>query len=396
MKKIIIIIILVIAGVYIYNSNSRSNTETVTESTQTEEESSMLSGDISYSVQKVFFNKPVEEVVGSSSDIQGTTSYEEGILNAQVNVATETFSSGSNARDREVPGFIGAQIMASIIDQNIALPYEGILPVNLTIADVTRETPFNLVVTENDLGLSISGEAEILMTNFNIDAPGNPNVYSVEDTVLISFNTTELTAVVNTKGEVPIEMSFFITSSNPGNGADFGGLAGADAHCQLLASNVGSEKNWAAYLSSSETEGVEVVNARERIGSGPWYNALGDIVADNVEDLHTDSKISKTLALDENGQQIPGRGDEKNQHDILTGSDENGMLSLGEDGEALTCNNWTSSDEGSAMVGHHDRLGPDTLATATSWNAAHGSRGCSLEDLQGTGGQGFLYCFATN
>lgn len=200
----------------------------------------------------------------------------------------------------------------------------------------------------------------------------------------------------NTDSQSLNEMSFFITSSNPGNGADLGGLVGADAHCQSLASSVGSEKKWAAYLSASATESSEVIHAAERIGSGPWYNALGDLVANNVEDLHTNSKISKALAVDENGQQIPGRGDEKNEHDILTGSDQNGMLAFNEDNEALTCDNWTSSGEGSAMVGHHDRLGPDTLATATSWNAAHGSRGCSLENLQSTGGQGLLYCFAVN
>lgn len=180
-------------------------------------------------------------------------------------------------------------------------------------------------------------------------------------------------------------MSFFITSVNPGEGANLGGLAGADAYCTQLAEAAGvTGKVWAAYLSSS-TE-----NARDRIGAGPWYNAQGTLVATDVADLHTqESGLSKATSLSESGAVINGRGDDPNRHDILTGSDINGMLV----GDA--CMDWTSSSaDGSAMVGHHDRTGGGQAPT--SWNAAHGSRGCGLEDLRGTGGDGLFYCFAVN
>jgi len=180
-------------------------------------------------------------------------------------------------------------------------------------------------------------------------------------------------------------MSFFITSANPGNGADLGGLEGADAHCNSLAEAAGvSGKNWAAYLSSS-TE-----NARDRIGAGPWTNANGVVVAQSVDDLHSDNnKLSKENSVSETGEVINGRGDTPNRHDILTGSSLDGVL------EGNACEDWTTtSGEGSAMVGHHDRTGGG--ANPTSWNAAHGSRGCSLTGLQGTGGDGLFYCFATN
>jgi hypothetical protein len=180
------------------------------------------------------------------------------------------------------------------------------------------------------------------------------------------------------------DMSFFITSANPGNGAELGGLEGADAYCNSLAEAAGvSGKNWAAYLSSSAE------NARDRIGTGPWMNANGVIVAQSVDDLHSDNnQLNKQNSVSETGEVINGRGDTPNRHDILTGSSSDGML------EGNSCEDWSTSGEGSAMVGHHDRTGGG--ADPTSWNAAHGSRGCGLADLQGTGGDGLFYCFATN
>ena len=179
-------------------------------------------------------------------------------------------------------------------------------------------------------------------------------------------------------------MSFFITSANPGSGADLGGLEGADAYCATLAAAAGvTGKTWAAYLSSS-TE-----NARDRIGTGPWMNAAGVIVAENVGGLHSDdNKLSKENSLSEIGKVINGRGDNPNRHDILTGSGLDGTL------VGSACGDWTSNGEGSAMVGHHDRTGGGDHPT--SWNSAHGSRGCSLENLRGTGGDGLFYCFATD
>lgn len=179
-------------------------------------------------------------------------------------------------------------------------------------------------------------------------------------------------------------MSFFITSNNPGNGADLGGLEGADAYCTSLAEAAGvTGKTWAAYLSSS-TE-----NARDRIGTGPWANAKGVVVANSVDELHSDANnLTKETALSETGAVINGRGDTPNRHDILTGSNLEGTL------EGDACADWTSSGEGSAMVGHHDRQGGG--AHPTSWLSAHPSRGCSLEALRGTGGDGLFYCFATN
>jgi hypothetical protein len=182
-------------------------------------------------------------------------------------------------------------------------------------------------------------------------------------------------------------MSFFITSQNPGKGADLGGLAGADAHCASLAEAAGATgKTWRAYLSTSDTD------ARDRIGSGPWFNAKGDKIADDVASLHSDAvNLTKETALNEKGEVVSGRGDTPNRHDILTGSNADGTRAADQ-----TCGDWTMSGaEGSAMLGHHDRMGPDTLATATSWNAAHASRGgCSMEALKSTGGEGLFYCFA--
>ncbi len=179
-------------------------------------------------------------------------------------------------------------------------------------------------------------------------------------------------------------MSFFVTSHGPGDGANLGGLEGADAHCTALAEAAGvTGKTWAAYLSTSE------VNARDRIGQGPWVNAKGETIAASLDELHGDqNRISKQTALDENGAMVNGRGDSPNRHDILTGSMPDGTA------HEATCENWTSNGAGSAMVGHHDRMGLDESAPAKSWNSSHPSRGCSQSDLQGTGGDGLFYCFA--
>jgi hypothetical protein len=182
------------------------------------------------------------------------------------------------------------------------------------------------------------------------------------------------------------EMSFFVTSQGPGKGADLGGLEGADAHCQKLAEAAGADgKTWHAYLSTS------TVDARDRIGSGPWYNKKGDKIADDVASLHSDANgITKQTALDENGNVVNGRGDEPNRHDILTGSQADGTKATDQ-----TCGDWTMSGaEGVAMLGHHDRTGLDDSAAAKSWNSSHASRGCSQQGLRGTGGDGLLYCFA--
>lgn len=187
-------------------------------------------------------------------------------------------------------------------------------------------------------------------------------------------------------------LSFFLTSKGPGDGADLGGLAGADAHCQMLAESVGAGgRTWRAYLS---TGGESPVNARDRIGSGPWSSANGVQVASDVDDLHSDNnKLSKQNSISERGEPVNGRGDSPNRHDILTGSNLDGTTFS--DGEDHTCRDWSySGSEGSAQVGHHDRDGGG--ANPTSWNNAHGSRGCSQSDLQGTGGDGLYYCFAAD
>jgi hypothetical protein len=193
-------------------------------------------------------------------------------------------------------------------------------------------------------------------------------------------------------GQGPSEqLSFFITSEGSGNGANLGGLAGADAHCAKLAKAAGAKKTkWAAYLSANP-EGKKAVNAKDRIGKGPWYNAKGVMVAKNVADLHSDANnLKKETSITEKGEVVNGRGDKPNQHDILTGTQLDGTAFT--DGKDHTCKNWTSNGEGSAEVGHHDRQGGG--ANATSWNAAHPSRGCSQENLVGTGGSGRFYCFA--
>ena len=185
-------------------------------------------------------------------------------------------------------------------------------------------------------------------------------------------------------------MSFFVTSTGSGKGGDLGGLAGADAHCQTLASAVGAGKRqWRAYL-STEADGKRGISARDRIGNGPWYNAKSVLIAENLTALHLYNKtILKETALNEKGELVNGRGDKPNQHDILTGSMDDGTAYFPDDKDH-TCNNWTSSDTGSAQVGHHDRHGGGNL----SWTSAHGSRGCSMGALAKTGGSGLFYCFA--
>jgi hypothetical protein len=189
-------------------------------------------------------------------------------------------------------------------------------------------------------------------------------------------------------------MGFFITSANPGKGADFGGLAGADQHCQALATAVGGgDHTWRAYLS---TTGAGGTNARDRIGKGPWKNAKGVVVATSVDDLHSaNNKLGKSTSLTEKGGVVNGRGDTPNMHDILTGSMPDGRASTATND--TTCRNYTSSDQGSVLMGHHDRDGtnPDPVANV-SWNSSHGSSGCSTSALASTGSAGLLYCFAAD
>ena len=191
-------------------------------------------------------------------------------------------------------------------------------------------------------------------------------------------------------------MEFFVTSANPGKGADLGGLAGADAYCQKLASSVGSQlKNWRAYLSAAPAAGSPAVNARDRIGKGPWKNAAGVVVATSVDDLHSPANnLTKKNALTEKREVVSGRGDPVNMHDILTGSTDDGRLATS--APDTTCSNWTQSGAGSAVVGHHDRTGLDESASAKSWNASHATKGCGMDALKSTGGAGLFYCFAAN
>jgi len=194
-------------------------------------------------------------------------------------------------------------------------------------------------------------------------------------------------------------MSFFITSVNPGKGGDLGGLAGADRYCQALATSVGAgNKTWRAYLSTTAMNGQPAVNARDRIGSGPWTNAKGVVIATSVADLHSaNAKVGKDTSLTEKGEVVSGFGDPVNRHDILTGSRADGTLAVPEPGKDTTCGNWTLSEGGSAIVGHHDHKGtnPDPVANA-SWNSSHATRGCSVEQLKMSGSAGLTYCFATN
>lgn len=191
------------------------------------------------------------------------------------------------------------------------------------------------------------------------------------------------------------DMTFFVTSAGNGKGADFGGLDGADQHCQALAKAVGAgHRFWRAYLSASPGLNSRTVDARDRIGTGPWHNAKGLQIASNIAELHGNNNLNKETALTEKGAVVNGRGDNPNMHDILTGSKPDGTAFTGV--HDMTCNNWTSGSEGRAMVGHHDRMGLGNDEASRSWNSSHPSSGCSLEALKKTGGAGLLYCFASN
>ena len=200
--------------------------------------------------------------------------------------------------------------------------------------------------------------------------------------VFIAITVSLLSSYLLMAQDAP--MTFFLTSVGPGNGANLGGLAGADRHCQMLAEAVDAgDRTWRAYLS---TQGPGAVNARDRIGRGPWHNARGGLVGENVDQLHSYvHRVTSYTALTEGGAVIPGSGYSPNRHDILTGSQPDGTAFTGS--EDMTCQNWTSSDAGIAKVGHHDRA---------AWNSAHDSRGCSQEALRNSGGDGLVYCFAIN
>ena len=196
------------------------------------------------------------------------------------------------------------------------------------------------------------------------------------------------------------DTSFFLTSSGPGKGGDLGGIEGADKHCQTLAQAAGAgTKTWHAYLSTQGIDGKPAVNARDRIGKGPWQNAKGVVIAKDVAELHgASNNLTKQTTLSEKGEVINGRGDTPNRHDVLTGSQADGTAFAA--GEDRTCKNWTSSTQGSAMVGHSDRIGLRDDDASKSWNTSHPSRGpdggCSQNDLKSTGGDALFYCFAAN
>jgi hypothetical protein len=197
----------------------------------------------------------------------------------------------------------------------------------------------------------------------------------------------------------PAGMTFFVTSAGPGKGGDLGGLEGADRHCQSLAKAAGAGgRTWRAYLSTQAPKFSEPgwVNARDRIGNGPWQNAKGVVIARNLEELHSDrANVTKDTALDERGRPVNDRSMKPNKHDILTGSRPDGTGFPGGPFPDMTCGNWTKSGkDGSAMIGHHDRAGPVDNAWATSWNSSHPTRGCDQESLRATGGDGLFYCFA--
>ena len=190
-------------------------------------------------------------------------------------------------------------------------------------------------------------------------------------------------------------MGFFVTSTSPGKGGDLGGLAGADKHCQSLATAAGAgNRTWRAYLSAQAVAGQAGVNARDRIGKGPWINAKGVVIANDLDQLHGTNNLSKQSAVTETGAVINGRGDTPNLHDVLTGSQPNGTFIAGDANS--TCGNWTMSSGGAAMVGHHDKTGLDESVPAKSWNSSHQSRGCSADQLKSTGGGGLYYCFAAD
>ena len=212
----------------------------------------------------------------------------------------------------------------------------------------------------------------------------------------IGFATLAICSAVQAS---PKEMTFFVTSTGPGNGGDLGGLEGADQHCQKLATAAGAgEHTWHAYLSTQAPKLADpnFVNARDRIGTGPWHNAKGVVIAQNVDDLHSaKNNINKQTSLDENGQLVNGKGDTPNKHDMLTGSRPDGTAFPGAPFADMTCGNWTkSTPDGSAMTGHHDSQGPLDSSWAKSWNSTHPTFGCSPDKIRPTGGDGLFYCFA--
>jgi hypothetical protein len=211
---------------------------------------------------------------------------------------------------------------------------------------------------------------------------------------LIALSTSCATEEAQQRAESN-SMSFFVTSVGLGKGADLSGLSGADRHCQSLASAVGAGgRTWRAYLSTSAAGGAAAVNARDRIGRGPWQNAKGVVVARDVNELHGSNNLNKQNSITEKGEGIPGVGDPVNMHDMLTGSSPDGRALPGD--KDMTCGNWTRSGEGAAMVGHLDRRGLQDNEPARSWNSSHPSRGCSQENLRSSGGAGLFYCFAAN
>jgi hypothetical protein len=214
----------------------------------------------------------------------------------------------------------------------------------------------------------------------------------VKFSVAVSVALLTLGFNVNAQAQAS-DMTFFVTSVGSGKGADFGGLEGADKHCQTLAAAAGAgSRTWHAYLSAAPIQGSPAVNARDRIGSGPWKNAKGVVIANNVAELHGANNLTKQTALTEKGETISGRGDTPNKHDVLTGSQADGTAY--KDSDDHTCGNWTKSGEGIAQVGHHDRMGLKDDEPSRSWNSSHPSRGCSDDALRSTGGAGLLYCFA--
>ena len=214
--------------------------------------------------------------------------------------------------------------------------------------------------------------------------------------IAISLSAALLLTAFEPMQQRAANMNFFMTSAGPGNGANLGGLAGADRHCQTLAAAVGAGSlTWRAYLSTQAVGNTAAVNARDRIGNGPWYNFKGVMVARNVADLHSDSnKVNKQTSLTEKGDTVTGRGDQPNKHDVLTGSTADGRAFPA--GEDNSCSNWTSSEAtGGAMVGHFDRMGTNTTPPMLSWNSSHRSSGCGQQNLVRTGGAGLFYCFGT-
>lgn len=222
---------------------------------------------------------------------------------------------------------------------------------------------------------------------------------SLAAVLLVSWGAAVSPAAAQAPSGSGNAMSFFLTSVGPGKGANLGGLNGADQHCQKLATAVGAgSKTWHAYLSENGSAGHPARHARERIGTGPWYNAKGALIANSVADLHGDTvNITKDTALTEKGEAVNGRGDTPNRHDVLTGSQPDGTAYPGADSANSTCGNWVRyfPNSGKARVGHHDRSGNDP-ATGSSWNSSHDSQGCSQDELRKSGGDGLFYCFAIN